>query len=74
MSAVAIAWKDTTEWAKAVSAALRLIEKAERVLVLTVREGQRSEQRSAIRLLEASRYHDASVSCMARLPGCRDHA
>jgi len=59
---VAIAWKDTPGSAKAVSAALPFIEKAERVLVLTVREDQRSEQRSAIRLLEALRYHNPSVT------------
>jgi nucleotide-binding universal stress UspA family protein len=62
LDTIAIAWKDTVESAKAVSAAVPFIERAERVVVLTVPEGQRSEQRSATRLLEALRYHNRSVT------------
>ncbi len=61
LNTVAIAWKDTIELAKAVSAALPFIERAERVLILTVQEEPPAEQ-SVTRLLNSLLYHNASTT------------
>ena len=61
LNTVAIAWKDTIESAKAVSAALPFIERAERVLILTVQEEPPAEQ-SVTRLLSSLLYHNASTT------------
>lgn len=62
LKTVAIAWKDTVEATRAVAAALPLIERADRVRILTVQEGSQTAQRSAQRLAEALRYHNKSVT------------
>lgn len=58
---VAIAWKDTREAAAAVNAALPFIAKAERVIILTVDEGNSDDDQSPERLQRALRWHNANV-------------
>jgi nucleotide-binding universal stress UspA family protein len=58
---IAIAWKDTREAAAAVSAALPFIAQAERVIILTVDEGDSEEDRSSERLQRALRWHNPNV-------------
>jgi nucleotide-binding universal stress UspA family protein len=50
---IAIAWKPTREAARAVSAAMPLIEQATRVIILTLAEEDRVERDSATRLRDA---------------------
>jgi nucleotide-binding universal stress UspA family protein len=58
---VAIAWKDTREAAAGVSAALPFIAKAQRVIILTVDEGNNEDDRSPELLQRALRWHNANV-------------
>lgn len=58
---VAIAWKDTREAAAAVNAAMPFIAQAERVIILTVDEGDSEDDRSPERLQHALRWHNADV-------------
>lgn len=58
---VAIAWKDTREAAVAVSAALPFIAQAERVIILSVDEGDSAEDRSPEHLQRALRWHNPNV-------------
>jgi nucleotide-binding universal stress UspA family protein len=61
LGTVVIAWKDTPEAARAVAAAMPLIDHAERVVILTVSEGT-SEDTSGARLQRALRWHNADTS------------
>ena len=58
---VCIAWKDTPEAASAVNAALPFIAGADRVIILTVDEGNSEEDRSPERLQKALRWHTQNV-------------
>lgn len=55
---VAIAWKDTPEAARAVTAALPFIEVADRVVIYTVTEGGAPREASADRLARSLRWHN----------------
>ena len=65
---VAIAWKETPEAARAVTAAMPLLKKAERVVVIAANEGQGSEPtaRTAARLASQLAWHgiDAQTRCV----------
>ena len=58
---VTIAWKGTREAAGAVSAALPFIAQAERVVILTIDEGDDEDDRSPERLQRALRWHNPTV-------------
>ncbi len=58
---VTIAWKDTREAAVAVSAALPFIDKAERVIVLTIDEDDEPDDRSSKRLQRALSWRNPNV-------------
>jgi len=55
---VVIAWKDTREAARAVAAAMPFIEQADRVIILSVEEGENSSRQSCERLSRAIRWHN----------------
>jgi nucleotide-binding universal stress UspA family protein len=65
-TAVAIAWKDRPEAARAVTAAMPLIAEAERVVILSVSEDGGDEE-SGQRLRHALQWHNPNVS-LERLP------
>ncbi len=58
---VTIAWKGTREAAAAVNAAVPFIARAERVIILTVDEGDNADDRSPERLQGALRWHTPNV-------------
>ena len=62
LGTVVIAWQDTPEAARAVAAALPLIDHAERVLILTVGDGDAPPDESCQRLQRALRWHNANTS------------
>lgn len=67
---VAIAWKDTREAAKAVTAALPFVRKAARVLVFTVQESPDDDaDKSALRVARALRWHNGEVEVRALQKG-----
>lgn len=73
-SIVAIAWKDSAEAAHAVSAAMPLIANAERVVVLTVVEGNTTETQcseTAKRVAGNLRGHGLKSEALSVLPGGR---
>jgi nucleotide-binding universal stress UspA family protein len=59
---IGIAWKDNKQAAIAVASALPLIQRARRVLIFTVEEGQASPDRSATRLAHTLRWHNDNVA------------
>ena len=59
---VAIAWKDTTEAAHAVSAATPFIDAADRIVILSVQETRDAEDRSCDRLCHALRWRNRNVA------------
>jgi nucleotide-binding universal stress UspA family protein len=61
---VVIAWKDTPEAARAVGAALPLIDRAARVVVVTVAEGDAAPSESAAKLQRSLRWHNANTSVL----------
>jgi len=63
-STVAIAWKETAEAARAVTAAIPLLERAGKILVLSVSEDDDAAraERSASRLAEKLRWHGMNVA------------
>lgn len=65
---VAIAWKDTPEAARAVTAALPLIAAAERVVILCVSEGGGDADESGQWLRHALHWHNAHVSLEHLIP------
>lgn len=66
-TAVAIAWKDRPEAARAVTAAMPLIAEAERVVILSVAEDGGDEDEPGQRLRHALQWHNPNVS-LERLP------
>jgi nucleotide-binding universal stress UspA family protein len=64
LSTIAIAWKETAEAARAVTAAMPLLEKAKEIVVLAAREGSAKTEdalRSAERLAVLLRRHGLNV-------------
>jgi nucleotide-binding universal stress UspA family protein len=61
-AAIAIAWKDRPEAARAVTAAMPLIAQAERVVILSVSEDGGDEDESCRRLRHALQWHNPRVS------------
>lgn len=61
LGVVVIAWKDTIEAARAVAAAMPLIDRAERVIILTVGESDDADE-SGARLQRALRWHSAETT------------
>ncbi len=62
LGTVVIAWKDTPEAARAVASAMPLIDKAERVVIMTVGEGDDAPDESGERLRRALRWHNAATT------------
>jgi nucleotide-binding universal stress UspA family protein len=58
---IAIAWKDCPEAARAVAAAMPFIERADRVVILSVDEGAATEGESCERLRHALGWHNAGT-------------
>jgi nucleotide-binding universal stress UspA family protein len=58
---VVVAWKDTPEAARAVSAALPFIARAGRVLIATISGAGEADDTSAARLQRALRWHNPAV-------------
>jgi nucleotide-binding universal stress UspA family protein len=58
---VTIAWKDTAEAAGAVAAAHDFIANSERIIILTVEEGENADDQSAERLQAALRWHSPEI-------------
>ena len=59
---VAIAWKDTREAARAVASALPFIQKAARVIILSVAEDAKSTEKSSSRLAHVLHWHNRETS------------
>ncbi len=60
-SSIAIAWKETPEAARAVTAAMPLLRLARRVVVLTVSEDEADSEASGQKLVEQLRWHGLKV-------------
>ncbi|MBN8890362.1 MAG: hypothetical protein BGP12_14875 [Rhodospirillales bacterium 70-18] len=58
---VVIAWKDTPEAARAVSAAMPFIDRADRVVILSVTEDDAAKDASCERLRRSLRWHNANT-------------
>ena len=59
---VVIAWKDAPEAARAVSAAMPFIENAEKVLIMSVGEDDKTREETSERLLRSLRWHNPATS------------
>lgn len=59
---VAIAWKDTAEAASAVAAALPILARAQRVVILSVAEDERTDAAACARLHRALLWHNRATS------------
>src|SRR5215472_6187961 len=64
---IVIAWKATSEAARAVGAAMPLLSTAKQILIVTVAEDQGPSDEEGARLLTSLRWHGFNVS-MRRLP------
>ena len=62
LGTVVIAWKDTPEAAHAVAAALPLLERAERVVIVTVVEEDDPREYTSDRVLRSLRWHNPNTS------------
>lgn len=64
---VAIAWKDTAEASSAVAAALPLLHRAQRVIILSVEEDARTDAAACERLRHVLLWHNraTTVQCLA---------
>jgi nucleotide-binding universal stress UspA family protein len=62
LGTVVIAWKDTPEAARAVSAAMPLLDQAEKIVVLTVGEDHKTDQEACDRLQRSLRWHNPATS------------
>jgi nucleotide-binding universal stress UspA family protein len=71
---VAIAWKDTPEAARAITAAMPLLGRADRVLIMTVDEGTEQQSEAARRLAAGLRRHNPATSLLALRPDGREPA
>ena len=61
LGSVVIAWKDTPEAARAVAAALPLLERAEQVVIVTVVEEDEAREHTSDRLLRSLRWHNPNT-------------
>jgi nucleotide-binding universal stress UspA family protein len=61
LGTVVIAWKDTAEAARAVAAALPLLERAERVVIVSVVEEDEPREQTSDRLLRSLRWHNPNT-------------
>lgn len=70
---IAIAWKETAESARAIVAALPLLAKADRILVLSVEDGRGSAatMESAERVAQQLRWHGLNTEAIYVNPGDR---
>jgi len=59
---IAIAWKDTAETASAVAAAMPLLAKAQRVVILAIAEDARTDPAACERLRQALVWHNRSTT------------
>ena len=66
LGTVVIAWKDTPEAARAVAAAAPLLERAERVVIVTVVEEDEAREHTSDRLLRSLRWHNPNT-CVRQL-------
>jgi nucleotide-binding universal stress UspA family protein len=57
-----IAWKDTPEAARAVAAAVPLLQRCERVVIMTVVEEDEAREHTSERLLRTLRWHNPATS------------
>jgi nucleotide-binding universal stress UspA family protein len=71
-SRIAIGWKSRPQAARAVNAALPFIEKADRVIILSVAEGAGTEEESTARLRKALSWHNPNTSVQYLKPEGRD--
>jgi nucleotide-binding universal stress UspA family protein len=71
---IAIAWKDCPEAARAVAAAMPFIERADRVVILSVDEGAATEGESCERLRHALAWHNAGTMVRRVKPAGRPAA
>ena len=62
LGTVVIAWKDTPEAARAVSAAMPFIDQAEKIVILTVGEDEKTGQDASERLQRSLRWHNPKTS------------
>lgn len=62
LGTVVIAWKDAPEAARAVAAALPLLKRAERVVIVSVAGGADPRAYTADRLLRSLRWHNPNTS------------
>ena len=70
---IAIAWKETAESARAITAAMPLLAKADRILVLSVEDGRGSAatMESAERVAQQLRWHGPNTEAIYMNPGGR---
>ena len=70
---IAIAWKETAESARAITAAMPLLAKADRILVLSVEDGRGSAatMESAERVAQQLRWHGLNIEAIYVNPGDR---
>ena len=66
LGTVVIAWKDTPEAARAVASALPLLERAERVVIVSVVEEDEAREHTSDRLLRSLRWHNPNT-CVRQL-------
>ena len=66
LGTVVIAWKDTAEAARAVAAAVPLLERAERVVIVSVVEEDEPREHTSDRLLRSLRWHNPNT-CVRQL-------
>jgi nucleotide-binding universal stress UspA family protein len=62
LGTVVIAWKDAPEAARAVSSAMPFIDQAERVVILSVGEDEKTGEETSERLLRSLRWHNPATS------------
>lgn len=68
---VVIAWKDTREAARAVSAAVPFLQKAARAVIVSIAEDPKSTEEACHRLQQAIRWHNPKIELRQLAPGSR---
>ncbi|MGH7106760.1 MAG: hypothetical protein ACREFT_09655, partial [Acetobacteraceae bacterium] len=66
---VVIAWKDTREAARAVSAAVPFIQRAARAVIVSIAEDAKSTEQACTRLQQAIRWHNPKIELRQLAPG-----
>ncbi len=66
---VVIAWKDTREAARAVSAAVPFIQRAARAVIVSIAEDAKSTEQACTRLQQAIRLHNPKIELRQLAPG-----